>query len=122
MNHVLAERAVTCEIRVWPNVEVGVVEHRPYRESLETLARVGVDKERVIHLVAPLYATSELVRQPLVHPAYPRLPARALDTAIAKLSELPAEEQDRIARWLLDEHGMRKLRRLSIAQPAWGSL
>ncbi len=28
---------------------------------------------------------------------------RALDTAIAKLSELPAEEQDRIARWLLDE-------------------
>jgi hypothetical protein len=28
---------------------------------------------------------------------------RALDAAIAKLSELPAEEQDRIARWLLDE-------------------
>ena len=28
---------------------------------------------------------------------------RALDAAIAKLSELPPEEQDRIARWLLDE-------------------
>ena len=28
---------------------------------------------------------------------------RALDVAIAKLAGLPAEEQDRIARWLLDE-------------------
>jgi hypothetical protein len=28
---------------------------------------------------------------------------RALDAAIAKLSGLPADEQDRIARWLLDE-------------------
>ena len=28
---------------------------------------------------------------------------RALDAAIAKLAELPAEEQDRVARWLLDE-------------------
>lgn len=28
---------------------------------------------------------------------------RALDTAIAKLETLPAEEQDRVARWLLDE-------------------
>jgi hypothetical protein len=28
---------------------------------------------------------------------------RALETAIAKLSALPAEEQDRIAQWLLDE-------------------
>ena len=28
---------------------------------------------------------------------------RALDAAIAKLAGLPAEEQDRIARWLLDE-------------------
>ena len=28
---------------------------------------------------------------------------RALDAAIAKLSELSAEDQDRIARWLLDE-------------------
>ena len=28
---------------------------------------------------------------------------RALDTAIAKLSGLPVEEQDRIARWLLEE-------------------
>jgi len=30
---------------------------------------------------------------------------RALDAAIAKLSGRPAEEQDRIARWLLDELG-----------------
>jgi hypothetical protein len=28
---------------------------------------------------------------------------RALDAAIAKLSELAAEDQDRIARWLLEE-------------------
>ncbi len=28
---------------------------------------------------------------------------RTLEAAIAKLAELPAEEQDRIARWLLDE-------------------
>lgn len=28
---------------------------------------------------------------------------RALDAVIAKLERLPAEEQDRIARWLLDE-------------------
>ena len=28
---------------------------------------------------------------------------RALDTAIAKIAELPPEEQDRIAQWLLDE-------------------
>jgi hypothetical protein len=28
---------------------------------------------------------------------------RALDAAIAKLSTLPADEQDRIAQWLLDE-------------------
>jgi len=28
---------------------------------------------------------------------------RALDAAIAKLATLPADEQDRIAQWLLDE-------------------
>ncbi|HUG35300.1 MAG TPA: hypothetical protein VML54_00025 [Candidatus Limnocylindrales bacterium] len=28
---------------------------------------------------------------------------RALTAALAKLAELPAEEQDRIAQWLLDE-------------------
>ena len=28
-----------------------------------------------------------------------------LDTAIAKLATLPADEQDRVARWLLDELG-----------------
>ena len=39
---------------------------------------------------------------------------RALDAAIAKVSALPAEEQDRIAQWLLeelrdDEHWARRL-------------
>ena len=38
---------------------------------------------------------------------------RALDAAIAKLATLPADEQDRIAKWLLeelrdDEHWMRQ--------------
>ena len=28
---------------------------------------------------------------------------RTLDSAIAKLEAMPAEEQDRVARWLLDE-------------------
>ncbi len=28
---------------------------------------------------------------------------RALDAALAKLATLPAEEQDRVARWLLEE-------------------
>jgi hypothetical protein len=28
---------------------------------------------------------------------------RALDAAIAKLATLPADEQDRVAQWLLDE-------------------
>jgi len=32
-----------------------------------------------------------------------RLMTRALDAAIAKLATLPADEQDRIAQWLLDE-------------------
>jgi hypothetical protein len=30
---------------------------------------------------------------------------RALDAVVAKLATLPAEEQDRIAQWLLDELG-----------------
>ena len=34
---------------------------------------------------------------------------RALDAAIAKLAGLPAEEQDRIARWLLAELGDEEL-------------
>jgi hypothetical protein len=34
---------------------------------------------------------------------YTRSMTRALDTAIAKLTTLPADEQDRIARWLLEE-------------------
>ncbi len=34
---------------------------------------------------------------------YTAFVTRTLDTAIAKLTTLPAEEQDRIAQWLLDE-------------------
>ena len=34
---------------------------------------------------------------------YTRLMTRALDAAIAKLATLPADEQDRIARWLMEE-------------------
>ena len=34
---------------------------------------------------------------------YLRPMTRALDTAIAKLTTLPADEQDRIAQWLLEE-------------------
>jgi len=46
--------------------------------------------------------------QPLVGPRPPgmgiiRPMTRALDTAIAKLTTLPADEQDRIAQWLLEE-------------------
>ena len=49
---------------------------------------------------------------------------RALDAAIAKLSELPAEEQDRIARWLLDELGDEELwaRQFAASQDALGKL
>jgi hypothetical protein len=35
MNHVFAERTITGEIRVRPNLEVGVVEHR----STESVSR-----------------------------------------------------------------------------------
>ena|SRR5947208_3325046 len=46
--------------------------------------------------------------QPVVGPRRPgigiiRPMTRALDTAIAKLTTLPADEQDRIAQWLLEE-------------------
>lgn len=34
---------------------------------------------------------------------YNRIVSRVLDTAIEKMSALPPEEQDRIARWLLGE-------------------
>jgi len=34
---------------------------------------------------------------------YTRPVTRTLDAAIAKLATLPPEEQDRVARWLLDE-------------------
>ena len=49
---------------------------------------------------------------------------RALDAAIAKLSELPLEEQDRIARWLLDELGDEEAwaRRFATSQDALSKL
>jgi hypothetical protein len=49
---------------------------------------------------------------------------RALDAAIAKLSELPAEDQDRIARWLLDELGDDELwaRKFEASQEALSKL
>src|SRR5262249_19567140 len=49
VNHVLAERPVAREVRVRPHVEMGVVEHRPHRQGLESLARVRVDEEPVVH-------------------------------------------------------------------------
>lgn len=49
---------------------------------------------------------------------------RALDAAIAKLAGLPAEEQDRIARWLLDELGDDELwaRQFAASQEALSKL
>jgi hypothetical protein len=49
---------------------------------------------------------------------------RALDAVIAKLSGLPAEEQDRIARWLLDELEDDELwdRQFATSQDALGKL
>ena len=49
---------------------------------------------------------------------------RALDAAIAKLAGLPAEEQDRIARWLLDELEDEELwaRQFAISQEALSKL
>ena len=37
------------------------------------------------------------------HRQYTAVITRTLDIAITKLTELPSEEQDRIARWLLEE-------------------
>jgi hypothetical protein len=49
---------------------------------------------------------------------------RALDAAIAKLAELSAEEQDRVARWLLDELADEELwtRQFAASQDALGKL
>jgi len=49
---------------------------------------------------------------------------RALDAAIAKLAGLSAEEQDRIARWLLDELADEELwaRQFAASQDALGKL
>ena len=49
---------------------------------------------------------------------------RALDAVIAKLAGLPAEEQDRIAQWLLDELGADELwaRQFAASQDALSKL
>jgi hypothetical protein len=49
---------------------------------------------------------------------------RALDAAIAKLAELSAEEQDRVARWLLNELADEELwtRQFAASQDALGKL
>jgi hypothetical protein len=49
---------------------------------------------------------------------------RALDAALAKLAGLPPEEQDRIARWLLDEleDEARWARQFATSQEALGKL
>ena len=61
-------------------------------------------------LPSPRSLTTALGRRrvhPLVGPPggrwYTAPMTQALDTAIAKLATLPADEQDRVARWLLDE-------------------
>lgn len=49
---------------------------------------------------------------------------RTLDAAIAKLATLPPEEQDRVARWLLDELGDEEhwTRQFSASQDALSKL
>ena len=49
---------------------------------------------------------------------------QALDAAIAKLTTLPADEQDRVARWLLDElrDEERWTRQFTASQEALGKL
>jgi len=49
---------------------------------------------------------------------------RALDAAIAKLATLPADEQDRVARWLIEElrDEERWTTRFSESQSALGKL
>jgi hypothetical protein len=49
---------------------------------------------------------------------------QALDAAIEKLAKLPPEEQDRVARWLLDElrDDAEWTRQFSVSQDALGKL
>ena len=56
---------------------------------------------------SPVWCTAELGR--LAASGILQNMTRALDAAIAKLAGLPAEEQDRIARWLLAELGDEEL-------------
>jgi len=71
---------------------------------------------------APVWCTAELgciAANCILHSM-----TRALDAAIAKLSELSAEEQDRIARWLLDELGDEEMwaRQFAASQDALSKL
>jgi hypothetical protein len=66
-----------------------------YRCGRITLAVTGRGEQREPRCTAGL---GRVVRYDILHTM-----TRALDAAIAKLATLPAEEQDRIAQWLLDE-------------------
>ena len=54
-------------------------------------------------MIAPAADGCKRLLGRLVVLRYTRLMTRTLDAAIAKLATLPPEEQDRVARWLLDE-------------------
>ena len=54
-------------------------------------------------MIAPATDGCKRLLGRLVVLRYTRLMTRTLDAAIAKLATLPPEEQDRVARWLLDE-------------------
>ncbi|MGH2360619.1 MAG: hypothetical protein ACRDGM_08775 [bacterium] len=69
-----------------------------HEESLPPNAR-GHRPERTTR--APVRCTAGLGR--LAEDGILHVMTRALDAAIAKLATLPADEQDRIAQWLLDE-------------------
>ena len=55
-------------------------------------------KSRGCHLVQPLDGRLLQTQTRII-----RVMTRALDTAIARITTLPPDEQDRIAQWLLDE-------------------
>ena len=67
--------------------------------SLRTHNARGHRPERATR--APVRCTAGLGR--VVANCILHVMTRALDAAIAKLATLPADEQDRIAQWLLDE-------------------
>lgn len=73
------------------------------RDDGEDVDRFGRDVMEDSHLPDPQPILGLAQAPPATCPSILHRMTRALDAAIAKLSGLPAEEQDRIARWLLDE-------------------